>query len=103
VDLLIHATLGNVVLAVAVMLLVAVLVKGRVMSTWVAAVGGVWGFSSFPGIEWWEVLGGETMNFLAHSSFSNIFLMVLMGLFMMVLMFILMSMFLLSKTVGSIR
>lgn len=106
-DLLIHATLSNVVLAVVMMLLMAVLVEGRVMSAWVAAVCGIWGISSFPGIEWWEVLSGKTMNFFTHSSFCNIFFVMLVSLlmmvFLMVLMFMLMSMSLLSKSVGSIR
>jgi hypothetical protein len=90
-------------------LLVALLVEGRVMGAWVAAVWSIWLSSSLPFGEWWEVLLSESMNFLIHSALGNISLMVFVMffrmVFVMVLMLILMMMSMLhfGKSVGSIR
>lgn len=105
----VHCALSNILLGVVMVLLVALLVEGRVVGAWVAAVCGIWLSSSLPFSEWWEVLLGESMNFLIHSSLGNISLMVfvmfLRMMFVMVLMliFMMVSMFNLGKTVGSIR
>jgi hypothetical protein len=109
VHLLVHLALSNIMLGVVMVLLVAALVEGRVMGAWVATVGSIWLSSSLPFGEWWEVLLGESMNFLIHSALGNISLMVSVMFFRMVfvmvlmLLFMMMSMFHFGKTVGSIR
>lgn len=80
VNLLVHASLSDVMLAVLVMSLVVVssLVEGRVVGTWVASIAFVWLLSPLPLGEWWKILRSEAVDFLIHASLGDITLMVVL-------------------------
>lgn len=76
----VHASLGDVLLVVTVMLFVVVLVsrlvKGRVLGARIATIGVVRRVFPLPLVEWWKGAAGEAMDFRVHASLGDIALMV---------------------------
>ena len=74
VNLLIHASLGNVFIVV----LVLVLGQRSIMSRWVRSVGDESSVSVLPLSEWRKRISDEAMNLLVHFSLGNIGLSVML-------------------------
>jgi hypothetical protein len=79
-NLLVHLSLGNIVLRVVMASLVSMLTKRSVVSAWVTSISGVWLGSSLPFSEWWKIFLGEAVDFLVHASLGDITVVLLVML-----------------------
>jgi hypothetical protein len=77
VDFLVHSSLGNIWLLVVMVLLLRE--GGRSLEG--LTIGSVlkeWHGASLSGVEWWKRINTETVDFLVHSSLSDIWLLVVL-------------------------
>jgi hypothetical protein len=79
-NLLVHLSLGNIVLRVVMASLVSMLTKRSVVSAWVTSISGVWLGSSLPFSEWWKIFLSEAVDFLVHASLGDITVVLLVML-----------------------
>ena len=87
VNLLVHLSLSDVMLAVLVvaLMMMSSLMKGTIVGTWVTSVAIVWLISPLPLGEWWKILRSEAVDFLIHASLGDILLVMLFVVSVLVL------------------
>ena len=82
VNFLIHASLSNIFLVMlvmmAMMMTILILSKRWVLSRWIRTIWNKWICASNSGVKWWKSIPYKSVNFLIHTSFSDIFLVMLM-------------------------
>lgn len=76
VDLLVHFSISNIGLLV-VLLVMLLLRESTLECGWVGAVWFERQHASHSGVEWWSVITGEGVDLLHHSSFGDVFVMLL--------------------------
>merc|ERR1719502_741302 len=75
-DFLIHSPLSDIwSLMMSVVMSFLVETVDTSMSRWIRSVWNEWHGTSDSGVEWWERVNDETVNFFIHSPLSNIWLL----------------------------
>ena len=79
VDFFVHSSLSNIWFLVVSLVMLSLRKGSTLEGRWIRAVWNEWVFALDSNVEWWKSLLNETMDFLVHSSLSDIWSLVVLS------------------------